>query len=121
MNRLDRSALGDALAERVLSLTRTGERLQALEDYQEAHDHHVVAQPDAGAVLRRALLALSNREGYEQARRAAAGEAVAAGDDLAQAGLVMWDPGSDSMRPTALLVELMRVFEPAVREAQAAR
>jgi hypothetical protein len=117
MNKLDRSALGDALAERVLSLARTNQRLQALEDYREPNDH-VVGQPDPEAVLRRALLILSSREAYELACRITAGEQVAAGDDLAQAGLVTWDPGSDSNRPTALLLELMRVFEAAVSEAQ---
>lgn len=120
MNKLDRSALGGALAERVLSLARTNERLRALEDYREPHDH-VVGQPEAEVVLRRALLVLSDREDYELARRIAAGEQAAAGDDLARAGLVTWDPGSDSMRPTGLLVELMRLFESAVREAQAER
>jgi hypothetical protein len=117
MNKLDRSALGEALAERVLSLARTTQRLQALEDYREPNDH-VVGQPDAKAVLRRALLVLSSREAFELACRITAGEQVAAGDDFAQAGLVNWDPGSDSMRPTPLLVELMRVFESAVREAE---
>jgi hypothetical protein len=120
MNKLDRSALGDALAERVLSLARTNQRLQALEDYREPNDH-VVGQPDAEAVLRRALLVLSNRDAYELARRITAGEEVAAGDDFAHAGLVTWDPGSDSMRPTPLLVELMRVFESAVREGELER
>lgn len=117
MNKLDRSALGDALAERVLSLVRTNQRLQALEDYREPNDH-VVGQSDAGAVLRRALRVLSNREAYELARRITGGEQAAAGDDFAQAGLVIWDPGSDSMRPTPLLVEMMRVFESAVMEAE---
>lgn len=117
MNKLDRSTLGDALAERVLSLARTTQRLQALEDYREPNDH-VVGQPDAEAVLRRALLVLSDREAYELARRIVAGEQVAAGDDFARAGLVIWDPGSDAMRPTPLLVQLMRVFESAVREAE---
>jgi hypothetical protein len=117
MNKLDRSALGSALAERVLSLARTSQRLEALEDDGE-QDDHVVGQPDALSVLRRALLALSNREAYELARRITAGEQAAAGDDLARAGLVTWDPGSDSIRPTALLLELMRVFEAAVSEAQ---
>ncbi|MFI5287969.1 MAG: hypothetical protein ACHQ4F_16890 [Candidatus Dormibacteria bacterium] len=120
MNRLDRSALGDALAERVISLARTTQRLQALEDYREPNDH-VVGQPDAEAVLRRALLVLSSHEAFERARRITAGEHVAAGDDFAHAGLVIWDPGSDSMRPTPLLTELIRVFESAVREAELER
>ncbi len=117
---LDRSALGDALAERVLSLARTTQRLQALEDYREPNDH-VVGQPDAEAVLRRALLVLSSREAYALARCIAAGEQVSTGDDFAHAGLVIWDPGSDSMRPTPLLTELIRVFESAVREAELER
>ena len=73
MNKLDRSALGEALAERVLSLARTTQRLQALEDYREPNDH-VVGQPDAEAVLRRALLVLSSGEAFELARRITAGE-----------------------------------------------
>ncbi len=120
MKKLDRSALGEALAERVLSLARTNQRLQALDDYHEPNDH-VVGQPDAESVLRRALLVLSNREAYELARRVKTGEQVTAGDDFAQAGLVIWDPGSDSMRPTPLLVELMLVFEAAVRDAEPER
>jgi hypothetical protein len=120
MNKLDRSALGDALAERVLSLARTNERLRALEDYHEPHDH-VVGQADAEAVLLHALVVLSNREEYELARGLTAGRKVAAGDDFAQAGLVTWDPGADSMRPTSLLIELMRVFESALREAKLER
>ncbi len=120
MNKLDRSALGDALAERVLSLARTNQRLQALEDYRDPNDH-VVGRPDAESVLTSALLVLSNHEGYEVARRITAGEQVAAGDDFARAGLVIWDPGSDSMRPTPLLVELMRMFESAVEEARLER
>jgi hypothetical protein len=117
MNKLDRSALGNALAERVLSLARTAQRLQALEDYREPNDH-VVGQPDAEAVLRRALLVLSSRDAFELARRITAGEPVAAGDDFAQAGLVIWDPGLGSTRPTPLLIELIRVFELAVKEAE---
>lgn len=119
MNKLDRSGLADALGERVRSLARTGERLQALEDYREDSSTHVVGRPDAEAVLRSALLALSSAEGFDTARRILAGERVAATEDLATAGLVSWDPGSDSLRPTALLVELMRLFESAIGEAQA--
>jgi hypothetical protein len=117
MNRLDRTVLGDALAERVLSLARTDARLKALDD-SDPSDAHVVGVPDAELVLRRALLALSSRAGYESAHRILAGEHVKVDDDLAKAGLVTWDPLADSMRATALLVELMRVFESAVDEAQ---
>jgi hypothetical protein len=117
MNKLDRTALGDALAERVLSLARTNARLRALDDSRES-EAHVVGEPDAETVLRRALLALSSQVGYDVASRILAGEQVNAGDELAKAGLVMWDPASDSMRATALLIELMRLFESVVDEAQ---
>lgn len=113
MNKLDRSALGDALAERVLSLARANARLKAL-DHSDMSESHVVGKPDAELVLRSALLALCSESGYHAARRMLSGERLNAGDELAQAGLIVWDPGADSMRPTALLVELMRVFESAV-------
>ncbi len=122
MNRLDRSGLADALAERVLSLARTSERLRALEDHEESQPH-VVGQPDAEAVLRAALLALSGQKSYHIARSTLAGEHVPANQEfvmeLSRAGLVTWDPGSDALRATALLVELMRLFESAISEAQA--
>lgn len=117
MNKLERTALGEALAERVRSLARTNERLRALDDSRES-EAHVVGEPDAETVLRHALLALSSHRGYDSARRILAGDHVNAGDELAKAGLVMWDPASDSIRATALLIELMRVFESAVDEAQ---
>lgn len=120
MNSLDRNGLGNALAERVLTLVRTSERLRALEDYRES-EAHAVGQPDAEAVLRRALLSLSSHEGYDLAGRILSGESVPVAEEFARAGLVIWDPGSDSQRPTALLIELMRLFEPAVREAHAER
>ena len=116
MNKVERGALGEALAERVLSLARTGERLRALDDSFES-EPHVVGEPDAGAVLLGALRVLSTKGGYESARRIVAGEHVEGGDELARAGLATWDPASDAMRPTSLLVELMRVFESAVAEA----
>jgi hypothetical protein len=117
MSKLTRSGLGNALAERVLSLSRTNERLRALDDSSESRPH-VVGESDSETVLRRALLALSSHRGYASARRILAGEHVDAGDELTRAGLVMWDPVSDSMRATAFLIELMRVFESAVDEAQ---
>lgn len=117
MNKLDRTALGEALTERVLSLARADARLRALDDSDKS-EAHVVGAPDAELVLRRALLALSSQPGYDAARRILAGEHVKGGEGLATAGLVMWDPASDSMRATALLIELMRVFESAVGEAQ---
>lgn len=120
MRKLDRTALGEALAERVLSLARTNQRLQALDDYREPNDH-VVGQADAESVLRGALRVLSDRETYELARRIWAGEQVTTGDDFARAGLVIWDAGSDSMRPTPLLIELMRVFESAIGDAEPER
>ena len=117
MNKLDTTALGDALAERVLSLARTDARLRALDDSDES-PAHVVGESDAESVLRRALLALSSQVGYDSARRVLAGKPVKVGDELAKAGLVTWDPASDSMRATALLIELMRVFESAIDEAK---
>jgi hypothetical protein len=120
MNQLASTALGDALAERVRSLARADDRLRALDDYSESHTH-IVGQPNAEEVLRRALVVLGSRDGYALALRMTAGDQVVAGDDFAQAGLVMWDPLSDSMRPTPLLVELMRVFESAVTEAERGR
>lgn len=119
MNKLERGALGEALAERVLSLARTGERLRALDDASES-EPHLVGEPDAEAVLLGALRILSTRGGYESARRIVAGEHVEAGE-LARAGLATWDPASGAMRPTSLLIELVRVFESAVVEAQAGR
>ncbi|HEX9100266.1 MAG TPA: hypothetical protein VF956_12330 [Candidatus Dormibacteraeota bacterium] len=117
MSKATRSELGSALAERVLSLSRTNERVRSLDDSRES-EPHVVGEPDAEKVLRRALLALSSHRGYDVARRILAGEQVDAGDELATAGLVTWDPVSDSMRPTPLLIEMMRVFESAVDEAR---
>lgn len=120
MNKLERGALGEALAERVRSLARTGERLRALDDSFES-EPHVVGEPDAEAVLLGALQVLSTKRGYESARRIVAGDHVEGGDELARAGLATWDPASDAMRPTSLLVELMRVFESAVAEARQGR
>jgi hypothetical protein len=117
MNKLERSALGEALAERVLSLARTDARLRAIDDSGQS-DPHVVGEPDVEKVLLGALQALSTQAGYESARRIMAGDQARSGDELAKAGLVTWDPGADSMRPTALLVELMRVFESALVEAR---
>ena len=113
MNKLARTALGDATAERVLALARTDARLKALDDSDKS-EAHLVGKADAELVLRRALMALSSQPGYHAARRILAGERVSAGDELAEAGLVVWDPSADSIRPTDLLVELMRVFESAV-------
>ncbi len=117
MSKVTRSGLGSALAERLRSLSRANARLRALDDSRES-EAHVLDEPDAENVLRRALLALSSHRGYDSARRILAGERVNAGDELAKAGLVIWDPDSDSMRATALLIELMRVFGSAVDEAQ---
>ncbi len=109
--------LAEALAERVDSLARTRERLRAVDD----STGHVLEEPEAEAVLRSALAALSSDKGYEQACRVAAGEHVTGCYDLAKAGLVIWEPGSDSVRPAALLIELLAVFEPAVNEARRRR
>lgn len=120
MNKVERGALGEALAERVLSLARTGERLRALDDSFESEPHRV-GEADAEAVLLGALRVLSTTVGYESAHRIVAGEHVEDGDELARAGLATWDPASDAMRPTSLLVELMSIFESAVGEARQAR
>jgi hypothetical protein len=120
MSKAAYSGLGGALAERVVSLSRTHERLRALEDFSES-DGHVVGQADAEALLRRALLALSKGEAFELARRILAGESLPGSEELAQAGLVIWDPDANSVGPTALLVELMRVFEAAITDAGAMR
>jgi hypothetical protein len=117
MSKVTRSGLGSALAERVQSLSRANARLRAVEDSRES-EAHVVGEPDSETVLRRALQALSSHQGYDSARRILAGEPVNAVDELAKAGLVTWNPVSDSMRATALLIELMRVFESAVDEAR---
>ena len=109
-----RTALGNALSERVMSLARANERLQAVDDSRD----HVVDEPNARAVLLHALAALSSEEEYELAGRILAGERISSADGLARAGLAVWDPGSDSVRPTALLIELMHVFDAAVKEAQ---
>jgi hypothetical protein len=106
--------LAEALADRVHSLARTNERVQALDDQTD----HVVGEPDARVVLRRALAVLSTRDGFDLACRIAAGDRVTGGDELAGAGLVVWDVGLDVVRPTALLIELMKILEPAVDEAQ---
>ena len=101
-------SLADALAERVNALARSKARLQALDD-QTAD--HVVQEPDADAVLRQALDVLSTRDGYEAAMSVVRGEDVAKHDGLARAGLVVWDPASDAVRPTPLLIELIKVLD----------
>lgn len=101
--------LTEAVAERVRALERANERLWALAD-QTAE--HVVQAADPDLVLRQALDALRAPDAIEAARRLLRGEEVAARDDLARTGLVIWDPASNAMRPTALLVELMKVVDP---------
>lgn len=100
--------LAEAVAERVDALARTKARLQALGD-QTAD--HVVQEADADAVLRQALAVLATSDGSDRARRLLRGEDVRACDDLAKAGLVAWDPASRAVRPTALLVEMIKVVE----------
>jgi hypothetical protein len=39
MNKLDRSALSDAIADRVRSPARTSERLRALDDHRDSQAH----------------------------------------------------------------------------------
>jgi hypothetical protein len=109
--------LAEALADRVHSLARISERVQALDEQTD----HVVGEPDARVVLRRALAVLGSRESYEQARCIVAGERVSGCDELATAGLVVWDPGADTVTPAPLLIELMSVFELAVSEAHRRR
>ncbi len=100
--------LAEAVAERVRALERTNERLQALAD-QTAD--HVVQPADADVVLTQALDALRAPEATEAARRLLRGENVSVGDDMARTGLVVWDPASNAMRPTALLVEVMKAVD----------
>jgi hypothetical protein len=107
--------LAEALADRVHSLARTSERVQALDEQTD----HVVGEPDSRVVLRRALAVLSTQDGYEKACRAVAGDRVSGADALATAGLAVWDVGLNAFRPTALLIELMNIFEPAAKEARA--
>ncbi len=101
--------LTDALAERIDALVRTKQRLQALDDETAAH---VVQEPDTDAVLRQAVAALTSSGGLDTARRLLRGEAVTVTREMASAGLAAWDPATDSMRATALLVELLKVVDP---------
>ncbi|HET7421351.1 MAG TPA: hypothetical protein VFL27_13330 [Candidatus Dormibacteraeota bacterium] len=100
--------LADALAERVRSLARTNERLHAIDD---ATAGHVVQEADADAVLKQALAVLQTRDGLDAARRLLGGEDLSDPDQLAKAGLAVWDPASGAVRPSFLLVELMKVVE----------
>lgn len=128
MTRIAPSHLGSAIAERVLSLSRAQDRLRALETHPAAVEPEPDGQAAAEAVLRRALAALGSREGYQLAGRLLAGEKVpTAGSlesstvlqDLAQAGLAVWDVGSGSSQPTPLLRELLEPLAAAVTEAAA--
>ena len=101
--------LAEAVAERVHTLQRANERLEALADQTS---DHVVQPADPDAVLRQALDALSAPEATDAARRLLRGENVSVGDGMARAGLVVWDPVSNAMRPTSLLVEVMKVVDP---------
>ena len=98
--------LEEALAARVDSLARTKERLHALDDQT---DSHIVQEAAADAVLRQALAVLETSGGYDAALRLLRGDDVGPHDELAKSGLAVWDPASDSLRPTSLLVELMKV------------
>ncbi|MHB8613004.1 MAG: hypothetical protein ACYDAL_11325 [Candidatus Dormibacteraceae bacterium] len=128
MSRIASSQLAGAIAERVLSLSRVQDRLRALETYAPSGEAEQDGQAAAEAVLRRALAALSSREGYELAGRLLVSEdAIAARSlessvilqDLSQAGLAVWDVGLGSSQPTLLLRELFRLLEAAVTEAAA--
>ena len=101
-------SLADALAERVRSLARTSERLRAIDD-QTAD--HIVQEADADAVLKQAVAVLAKHDARNTARRLLAGEAVPASDEFAKAGLVVWDPASGAVRPSPLLIELMKVVD----------
>ena len=127
MRRVALSELGSAIAGRALSVTRAQERLRALDTYTESSAPAETQGTVAEAVLRRALLALSTHQAYELAGRILAGQDALAGEgfeaifqDLAQAGLVVWDPGSGSSRPSPLLRELYQLLDQAVSEAAAA-
>jgi hypothetical protein len=100
--------LSEAVAERVRALARANERLQALAD-QTAD--HVVQTADADVVLRQALDVLTAPEAMDSARRLLRGEDVPVGEGMSRTGLVSWDPASNGMRPTALLVEVMKVVD----------
>ena len=128
MSRIAPSGLGGAIAERVAALARVQGRLQALDTYTESNAPTEDRRTAVETVLRCALAALSSREGYELAGRLLAREDVhAAGslessivlEDLAQAGLAVWDLGSGSSRPTPLLRELFHLLDQAVTEAEA--
>jgi hypothetical protein len=101
-------SLSEALAERVRALARTNERLHAIEDGTAGH---VVEKGDAEAVLQQALAALNAPAGYAQARRILAGEHVTGCEELAKAGLVVWDPLADTLGPSPLLIELIKVVD----------
>ena len=120
MNGLERTALGAALAERVQALARTNARLRALDEDSWSEPHRV-AEADPEAVLRGALLALSDGAVLASARRLVAGESSDEAELLARAGLAVWDPSTESPRATMLLIELMRMFEAAIREAEGSR
>ena len=101
--------LTEALAERVDGLARTSARLKALDD---GTAKHIVQEPDTDAVLRQAVAALTSPGGLDTARRLLRGDGVTVPRDMASAGLATWDPATDSMRATTLLVELMKVVDP---------
>ncbi|HEY8802112.1 MAG TPA: hypothetical protein VIN00_03455 [Candidatus Dormibacteraeota bacterium] len=128
MSRIAPSRLSGAIAERVVALARVQDRLRALDTHTEASAPTEDRRAAAEVVLRGALAALSSREGYELAGRLLAREDVhAAGslessivlEDLAQAGLAVWDLGSGSSRPTPLLRELFHLLDQALTEAEA--
>jgi hypothetical protein len=128
MSRIAPGGLGSAIAERVVALARVQDRLRALDTYTESIAPTEDRRAAAEIVLRGALAALSSREGYELAGRllaredpAAAGseESSVALQDLAQAGLAVWDVGSGSSQPTPLLRELFTLLDQAVSEAEA--
>ncbi|MHB1499967.1 MAG: hypothetical protein ACYCYK_02160 [Candidatus Dormibacteria bacterium] len=126
----DRSAVGGglaaAIADRRAAFLRAQERWLAL----ETRPLRAGAEPDSErdlveALLRRALLCLAGASEYALAHQLlGTGAVVASGplaelslQALAQAGLATWDPSSGELHPTALLEELMGLFESAVEGA----
>ncbi|MHB8313639.1 MAG: hypothetical protein ACYDD0_10130 [Candidatus Dormibacteria bacterium] len=117
-------ALGAALAERVMAVLRTQERLLALESTPSGQAPEPDERQLGEVLLRRALQCLSGSSEYRLADQMLRAGGPAAGAEsaqasslqsLSQAGLASWDPSTDELRPTALLAALMGIFEPAIQ------
>ncbi len=126
----DRSAAGGgpaaAVADRRTAFLRAQDRWLALETRPLRAEAEPGGERDLlEALLRRALLCLAGAAEYALALRLwGTGPVVASGplaevslQALAQAGLATWDPSTGELRPTALLEELMVLFESAVEGA----